>query len=197
ARVMVAMGGAEDALYLLDRLLAAAEAQGRVRSVIEALTVRASALHSQGYTGPAWQSLERALVLAAPERFVRTFADEGDPIADLLQAIYSDPQPRHRAVTHIPQDYLSTLLSALGRIPGPAAGSGQYSRTSQPLPEPLTPREMAVLRLMSAGMSNGQIAEELVIGVGTVKTHALGIYGKLDARNRTQAVARAREMRLI
>ncbi|HVG00630.1 MAG TPA: LuxR C-terminal-related transcriptional regulator, partial [Chloroflexia bacterium] len=198
ARVMVAQGNADHALYLLDRLLASAEAQGRVRSVIEALTVRVAALHSQGRADGARQSLERALALAAPERFVRTFADEAGPIADLLAAIYSDRPPRRRSVIHIPEDYLSTLLSALGRIPGEAPGHARYPRAPQAmLPEPLTPREMAVLRLMSNGMSNGQIAEELVIGVGTVKTHALGIFGKLDARNRTQAVARARELGLL
>jgi LuxR family maltose regulon positive regulatory protein len=198
ARVMVAQGNADDALYLLDRLLASAETQGRVRSVIEALTVRATALHSRGHTDLARQSLERALALAAPERFVRTFADEVGPIADLLEAIYSDHQRPRRAVTHIPGDYLPTLLSALGRTPGPASHTGHHPRAPhRPLPEPLTPREMAVLRLLANGMSNGQIAETLVIGVGTVKTHALGIYGKLNARNRTQAVARAREMGLI
>ncbi|HYP20683.1 MAG TPA: LuxR C-terminal-related transcriptional regulator, partial [Chloroflexia bacterium] len=198
ARVMVAQGHADDALYLLDRLLTSAEAQGRGRSVIETLTVRAAALHSQGRADAARQSLERALALAAPERFVRTFADEGGPIADLLEAVYSDRQPRRRSVTHIPEDYLSTLLSALGRIPGEAPGHTRYPGAPQDLLlEPLTPREMAVLRLMSNGMSNAQIAEELVIGVGTVKTHALGIYGKLDARNRTQAVARARKLGLL
>lgn len=198
ARVMVSQGNADDALYLLDRLLTSAEAQGRARSVIEALTVRAAALHSQGRTDGARQSLERALVLAAPERFVRTFADEGGPIADLLEAVYSDRQHRRNVVTHIPEDYLSTLLSAFGRIPVEAPGHTRYPGVPQELlPEPLTPREIAVLRLMSNGMSNAQIAEELVIGVGTVKTHALGIYGKLDARNRTQAVARARELRLL
>jgi LuxR family maltose regulon positive regulatory protein len=198
ARVMVAQGNSEDALYLLDRLLAAAEAQGRTRSAIEALTVRASALQAQGRSDRARHSLEQALSLAAPERFVRMFADEGSPIADLLEAIYADRHLQRRSGTHIPKDYLQTLLSAFGRLPADVAANGRHSRAQRNvLPEPLTPREMAVLRLMSAGMSNSQIAAELVVGVGTVKTHALGIYGKLNARNRTQAVARARELGLI
>ncbi|HEY0072308.1 MAG TPA: LuxR C-terminal-related transcriptional regulator, partial [Chloroflexia bacterium] len=198
ARVMLALGNADDALYLLDRLLAAAEAQGRMRSVIEALTLQAAAFQLQKRSDRAQHALERALVLAAPERFVRTFADEGSPIGDLLEAIYFDQQHHRRSVTRIPQDYLTTLLSALDRLPNETLGKGRYSRMqSGLLPEPLTPREMAVLRLMSAGLSNGQIAGELVIAVGTVKTHAVGIYGKLDARNRTQAVARARELGLI
>jgi LuxR family maltose regulon positive regulatory protein len=197
ARVMIAQGNADDALYLLDRLMSSAEAQGRTRSIIEILTVRATALQSQGRTDRARHELERALVLAAPERFVRTFADEGTPIGDLLEATYSD-RHRHRSVIHIPEDYLMTLLSALGRLPREDSVNGRYSRTANNLlPEPLTPRELAVLRLMSAGMSNSQIADELVISVGTVKTHAIGIYGKLDARNRTQAVARARELGLF
>jgi LuxR family maltose regulon positive regulatory protein len=198
ARVMVAQGNTDDALYLLDRLLPAAEAQGRMRSVIEALTVQATAFQAQGRSDRARYSLERALSLAAPERFVRIIADEGSPIADLLEAIYSERHVRRRAGTHIPEDYLRTLLSAIGRMPDGGPVGGWYSRPqANVLPEPLTPREMAVLRLMSAGMSNSQIADELVVGVGTVKTHALGIYGKLNARNRTQAVARAREVGLI
>lgn len=198
ARVMIAQGNSDDALHLLDKLLAAAEAQGRARSAIEMLTLRASAFHARGRADRARHSLERALSLAAPERFVRTFADEGTPIADLLEAIYSDARHRRRSVIHIPEDYLLTLLSALGRRPAGDMANRSYPRTPDyPLPEPLTPREMAVLRLMSAGMSNSQIADELVVAVGTVKTHAVGIYGKLNARSRTQAVARARELGLI
>ncbi|MEA2574641.1 MAG: hypothetical protein QOH93_1939 [Chloroflexia bacterium] len=198
ARVMVAQGNTDDALYLLDKLLSAAEAQGRMRSAIEALTIQATSFQAQGRTERARHSLERALSLAAPERFVRMFVDEGAPIADLLEVIYSDRQPRHRAGTHIPEDYLRTLLSAFGRLPEDFTGNGRHSHPARNLlPEPLTPREMAVLRLMSAGMSNSQIADELVVTVGTVKTHALGIYGKLNARNRTQAVAYAREVGLI
>jgi LuxR family maltose regulon positive regulatory protein len=178
--------------------MSAAEAQGRTRSAIEALTVRAAALYVQGRPDLARHSLERALSLAASERFVRTFADEGTPIADLLEAIYSDRRQLRRSGAHIPEDYLLTLLSAVGRLPVNVPGNGRHSPgAGNLLPEPLTPRETAVLRLMSAGMSNSQIADELVVAVGTVKTHALGIYGKLNARNRTQAVARARELGLI
>ncbi|HEX8600818.1 MAG TPA: LuxR C-terminal-related transcriptional regulator [Chloroflexia bacterium] len=198
ARVMVALGNTDDALYLLDRLLTAAEAQGRMRSVIEALTIQATAFQAQGRSDRARHSLERALFLAAPERFVRIIVDEGSPIVERLEAIYSERHARSRAGTHIPEDYLHALLSAVGRTPDDVPGNGRYSRPqANLLPEPLTPREMAVLRLISAGMSNGQIADELVVAVGTVKTHALGIYGKLNARNRTQAVARARELGLI
>ncbi|HEX8230652.1 MAG TPA: LuxR C-terminal-related transcriptional regulator [Chloroflexia bacterium] len=198
ARVMVALGNTDDALYLLDRLLQAAEAQGRMRSVIEALTIQARAFQAQGRSDRARHSLERALSIAAPERFVRIIIDEGSPIGDLLEAIYSERHARSRAGTHIPEDYLHTLLSAVGRMPDGLPSNGRYSRPqANLLPEPLTLREMAVLRLMSAGMSNSQIADELVVAVGTVKTHALGIYGKLNARNRTQAVAHARELGLI
>nr|MDQ5824326.1 LuxR C-terminal-related transcriptional regulator [Chloroflexota bacterium] len=198
ARVMVAQGNTDDALYLLDRLLPAAEAQGRMRSVIEALTIQATAFQAQGRNDRARHSLERALSLAAPERFVRIIVDEGSPIGDLLEAIYSERHVRRRVGIHIPEDYLRPLLSAAGRMPEGVSGGGWYSRPqANVLPEPLTSREMAVLRLMSAGMTNRQIADELVVGVGTVKTHALGIYGKLNARNRTQAVARARELGLI
>jgi LuxR family maltose regulon positive regulatory protein len=127
-------------------------------------------------------SLEHALRLAEPEGYVRRFADLGLPMARLLQ------EARTRQVM---PDYVETLLEAFGAevsLPEPFGGA---------LPEPLTDREQEVLELMAAGLTNREIAEQLVISPGTVKKHTGNIYGKLDVGSRTEAAARARELDLL
>ena len=110
------------------------------------------------------------------------FLDEGAPMMELLR------QAGSRGVA--PQ-YVSKLLSEFDRIPRTAP------IPKQPLIEPLSERELQVLRLVAAGKSNLEIAAELVLAVGTVKAHNSNIYGKLGVRSRTQAVARARELNLL
>jgi LuxR family maltose regulon positive regulatory protein len=139
--------------------------------------------------------LERALSLAEPEGYVRTFVDEGMPMAALL---------RKAAAGGLYPDYVDKLLAALESeikderktpssspspvIPGPG---------SSPLVEPLSGREIEVLRLIAAGLSNREIADELFLAIGTVKKHINNIFGKLNVRKRTQAVARARELGML
>ena len=96
---------------------------------------------------------------------------------------------RLRAKGGDPKEYVLPILSAFGESSRPS--------TSQPLVEPLSERELDVLRLVAEGMSNGEIAERLVVSVGTVKTHVHSIIDKLGVRSRTQAVARARELALF
>jgi DNA-binding CsgD family transcriptional regulator len=134
----------------------------------------------QGERPQALIALEHALRLAEPEGYVRLFADLGLPLARLLQAAQA------RAVL---PDYVAALLAAFGEgLPSPAL---------EPLPEPLTAREQEVLELLAAGLTNRQIAEQLVISPQTVKKHTGNIYGKLGVTNRTEAVARAREVGLL
>ena len=126
--------------------------------------------------------LERALRLAEPEGYVRRFADLGLPLARLLQEVHS------RGVM---PDYVEKLLAACG-------ADLTLSTPAVPiLPEPLTPREQEVLELLAAGLTNREIAEQLVISPQTVKKHTGGIYGKLGVRSRTEAAARARELDLL
>jgi LuxR family maltose regulon positive regulatory protein len=185
ARALIAKGDApalERALALLQRLLAAAEEAGRAGITIEALALHALAHWSSGERAQALTSLERALRLAEPEGYVRLFADLGLPMARLLQ------EARVRAVL---PEYVEQLLAACGGGPAFAA------HAAAPLPEPLTPREQEVLRLIAAGLTNREIAASLVVSSETVKKHTSSIYGKLGVGNRTEAAARARELDLL
>jgi LuxR family maltose regulon positive regulatory protein len=192
ARLLIAQGRAEDALSLLGRMLSAAEEGGRVRSVIEACVLASLAHQAAGDTARALAVLDRALTLAAPEGFVRIFADAAAPMASLLTLLRHG---RARSGGGYPAAYLDTLLAALGH--GTAPPTWRNGHGAGPLIEPLTAREQDVLRLIAAGLSNREIAQRLVIGLGTVKTHVLGIYGKLGVHSRTQAVALARELDLL
>jgi LuxR family maltose regulon positive regulatory protein len=203
ARVWIAQaasGSAGDrlpsALDLLDRLLADAVAKARRASVLEVLVVQALALAAQGNDPAAQVALGRALTLAAPEGYVRRFLDEGVPLRVLLEAV--DPAT-------VPTGYVPALLAAFAAEPGAGTGGPRVfplplpapppSRTA--LPEPLSERERAVLRLIADGQSNAEVAQTLVIALSTVKTHTNSIFGKLGVTSRTQAVARARDLQLI
>lgn len=191
-RVLMAEGRLTEALGILGWLLETAEAANANGYVIEILILQALTLQAQGKIDQALNSLERALVLAEPEGYVRIFVGEGAPMAALLQA----------AVSHgILSGYVNKLSVALG---AEMKGEGQAEVTpslsvsgSSSMVEPLSEREVEVLRLVAAGKSNREIADELFLAVGTVKKHLNNIYGKLGVRRRTQAVARARELDML
>jgi len=176
----------QDALLLLDRLLEDAETKARVGSVLEILIVRALALEAQGDRTSALSTLERDLVLAAPEGYIRLFVDEGSPMLVLLLHAYA----RSRV-----SGYIATLVSTYGEqvisdfplsSPGPS-----------PLAEPLTERERDVLRLLLEGASNREIARRLVLSVNTVKRHVYNLCGKLGVQSRAQAIIHARDLNLL
>lgn len=171
---------ATSALGLLDRLLEAARGR-RGGSVLEVLLLRALAFRAVGDTEAALTSLAESLALAEPEGYVRLFTSEGEPMRELLRAAVA------RGVSTA---YATRLLAALGDAVPPAEGGVA-------LPEPLTAREVEILRLIAAGMRNQEIADALVISVATVKRHIANAYGKLGVDHRTEAVARANELRLI
>jgi LuxR family maltose regulon positive regulatory protein len=145
--------------------------------------IEVRALQAMAATTPtdALYFLEDALKEAQAEGFIHTFVDKGEPMKVLLD--------RLRAQRGELKEYVRTILSAFGETGRPS--------TSQPLVEALSEREMDILRLVAEGMSNGEIAERLVVSVGTVKTHVHSIIEKLGVRSRTQAVARARELALF
>jgi LuxR family maltose regulon positive regulatory protein len=178
---------------LLDNLAQKAEAEKRAGSLIEILTLQSIALQAQGEVDQALATLERALSLAEPEGYVRTFVDEGEPMTKLL---------RLAASRGIAKKYVKKLLASFHR-PTPNVESQHKVLSAEgaiappPLVEPLSKRELEVLQLIVAGMSNREIAEKLFIGEGTVKTHINNIYSKLDVQSRTQAIARARELKLL
>jgi LuxR family maltose regulon positive regulatory protein len=182
ARVLLAgyaagQGSVQEATQLLERLLDAAEKGQRTGSVIEILVLQALAHQARDDTPAALASLRRAVTLAEPEGYVRIFADEGPPMASLLRAA---------AKQGIARNYVRRLLAAVTKD-APA---------SQGLIEPLSERELDVLRLLGTDLDGPEIARELIVSLNTVRTHTKNIYAKLGVNNRRAAVRRAMELDL-
>ena len=158
--------------------------------MIEVLMLQAVALKAQGRQAEALAALERALALAEPEGYARVFIDQGEAMAALLSQVDILPAYVGRLLAALENE--TTAEQRTTEEPALSPGLDQSS-----LVEPLSERELELLRLIAAGMTNRAIAESLMVSVNTVKTHARSIYGKLGVRNRTQAAARARELGLI
>ena len=193
ARILLAQDRPGQALALLDRLHAAAEAQDRTGSLIETGALRALALAATGDEAGAVTALAGTLLLACPQGHVRVFADEGPLMAALLSRLIAAQRTGSgfRAAAEVPLGYLARLQRAFG--------PGRPARDSVPsgIVDPLTSRELEVLEMLAAGRSNQAIAGELVVTLDTVKKHVGHVLGKLGAANRTEAVARARELNLL
>jgi LuxR family maltose regulon positive regulatory protein len=208
--LLVAEGEHNAALALSERLLHKAEIDRRVGKVIEILALRALAFQGNRDLDQALATLERAVSLAEPEGYMRTFLDEGEPMVRLLKACRFLPlawvapgktgclrQSRRGKVEGLSKQYVEGLLLAF---------HGRRSEGSElhPLPvqaemliEPLTSRELEVLKLIEAGCANQEIADKLVISITTVKRHISNIYTKLDVTSRTQAISRGRLLSLF
>ena len=199
ARVLLAQSAPERALGLLERLDALAESQRRTGSLIQIRTLRALALQAAGDHQGAVTLLAEALALAQPEGFIRVFADEGPPMAALLRSLIGARQRGRVAATPSPgREHLHRVVQAFEPIPrGRVGSSALTARGLIGLIEPLTDRELEVLRLLAAGRRNRDIAQELVVTLETVKKHTSHIFDKLGATNRTEAVAHARRLGLI
>jgi LuxR family maltose regulon positive regulatory protein len=196
ARVLLAQRDPGPALTLLQRLLGAAASQGRIGSMIEIQALRALALAACGDRAAAVGALTEALTPACQHGYVRVFADEGAPMRALLALLPVARPDQQNAAGRIDPGYLTALLRACD----PADSVPQRIRAAAAPPglaEPLTDRELEVLRLLAAGKSNQRIAYDLVVALDTVKKHVTHVLGKLGAANRTEAVARARELGLI
>jgi LuxR family maltose regulon positive regulatory protein len=175
-------GCLDQADRLLTRLLAAAEAGGRTGTVIEILAVRALARHAVGDTPGALAALERALRLAEPEGYARVILDEGPAMTALLRAV---------AKRRAPGGYVHRLLDA-GQ---PGAEPGE--RPGRALVDPLSERELDVLRLLGSDLTGPAIARELIVSLNTLRTHTRNIYAKLGVSSRRAAVRQARELGLL
>jgi LuxR family maltose regulon positive regulatory protein len=196
-RVLLARSEPAKALSLLERLEALARSQDRNASLIQILAIRALALEASGDRAGAFDSLLEALTLARPERWIRVFADEGAPMAALLQSLArARTRDRRAAIPRTERDHLNRVIRAF-RLPSRRAGAAAVAGTPEPLIEPLTPRELEILGSLAAGRRNREIAAELVVTLDTVKRHVSHIFDKLGASTRTEAVARARELGLI
>ena len=202
ARVLIAAGKRDDVLILIANLEQTATDAGRMGSVLECLILRALAQQAHGRsTDEALMTMKQALSLAEAEGYIRIFVDEGEPMAALLGRIKVE---RGRV-----KNYASKLLAILNqadtihafgstqdRLSSPQS-LGDQPPVDQPLVDPLSERELEVLRLLNTHLSGPEIAAELIVSINTVKTHIKRIYSKLDAGNRKEAVERAKELNLL
>jgi LuxR family maltose regulon positive regulatory protein len=177
ARLLLAEGRPDQAGSLLDRLLAAARDGGRDGSVVEILLLRALARQARGDGPGARAVLLEAVAAAEPEGYVQLFADEGPPLAALLRSVPGR------------SPYLRRLLAATG-APAPA-------RPVQALADPLSERELDVLRLLGSELDGPDIARRLSVSLNTMRTHTKNIYAKLGVGSRRAAVSRAQELGLL
>jgi LuxR family transcriptional regulator, maltose regulon positive regulatory protein len=197
-RVLLAEQRPERAVGLLVRLQVLAAAQGRVGSVIEVRALQALALQATGDQAGALAALAEALILAAPEGWLRVFVDEGAPMAALLGKLAAASAKGHAAAARLPAAYVERLLAAFEHAGLPVLAPARRGGVAMAgLVVALSDRELEVLQLLAAGKPNQAIAEELVVTLETVKSHVGHILGKLGVANRTQAVARARELGLL
>jgi len=188
ARLLLAQGMRDraddriaEAADLTGRLLAAAEDGGRNGSAIDILVVQALARHARDDGSGALDSLARAVALAEPEGYVRAFIDEGPPMAALLRLAAKDRKA---------PGYVRRLLAAVVTVEG-------QTPVGQPLVEPLSERELEVLRLLGSELDGPEMARELTVSLATVRTHTRSIYAKLGVNSRRAAVRRAAELGLL
>jgi LuxR family maltose regulon positive regulatory protein len=188
-----------EATNILTPLLATAEARGWGSHVIEILMLRALTEEAQGNLAEAQTTLIRALILAEPEGYRRLFVDEGEA----MQSLLSDFQfwlTKEVPIENQPKllSYADKLLKLFPIDQQPGVQKIVIPHpSSQPLVEALSARELEVLYLVATGLSNTQIATQLIVTTGTVKTHINHIFGKLAVENRMSAVVRARELGLL
>ncbi|MGB3715372.1 MAG: LuxR C-terminal-related transcriptional regulator [Candidatus Promineifilaceae bacterium] len=184
ARILIAQGKTEEAIRLLDRLIQSAENDGRWGDLIPRLALQAIAHHAQDRTNKALTFLSQALKMAEPEGYIRTFVDLGPQMRELLQVA---------AERGIGLSFVPTLIAAFAQDvdvhPAPLV--------THPLVEPLTDREIQILRLLAARLSYREIADELYLSVNTIKWYARTIYGKLGVNSKVEAADRARELSIV
>lgn len=188
ARALILLGQNSEALGLLEALLELARQLERTDLAIEAQILQALAFQQAGEDDRASEALAGALSLAEPGGYVRIFLDEGEPMLRLL---------RKAASRGLAPAYTARLLAESGRAAPPPAEATPAASPVQTLIEPLSERELDVLRLLARGISNPGIASELCIAVSTIRSHCKSIYGKLGVHGRWEAVQRAQELGLI
>jgi len=193
ARVLLATGRLDDAATVMDRLEQLLRQEGRLGTMVSLHVMQALLAAARGQGEAAGRCLETAVSLAAGEEYVTPFLEGTPRLLKLLPA-----------VRHVAPAFVDHLLGVGSRSPvgapvASAAGAGAVAASVHQagLVEPLSERELELLRLLAAGLSNQEIADKLFIGLSTAKWHVVNILGKLGVKNRTQAVARARELNLV
>jgi LuxR family maltose regulon positive regulatory protein len=197
ARVLIAQGKPSAALAVLEPLRRQMEARGWADERLKTMVLQAVAQHLRGDKDRAAQVLGEALTLAEPGGFIRLFVDEGPPMAELLTRMNASREGGAPRV----QEYVRRLLTAFGKQEGVQPFSTAQEKRSaispQPLADPLSQRELEILRLVAGGLSNREICERLFLALDTVKGHNRRIFDKLQVQRRTEAIARARELDLL
>jgi LuxR family maltose regulon positive regulatory protein len=202
ARVFITRNKLDEAICLLSGLEESAHSGGRQGRLIEIMLLKALALQKIGKNAQANLTLTKGLTMAQPSGYVRLFLDEGQSVRVLLAQWLA-----HNSSSPL-RDYATYLLSQFDAEPQvvPAAQeqvsplsdpSSRLRQSGQVLVEPLSRRELEVLQLMALGKTNQEIAGKLIVAPGTVKAHTASIYRKLDVSNRTEAVARARQLGIL
>jgi LuxR family maltose regulon positive regulatory protein len=190
AHFLIVQKRSEEAIPLLERLTGSAAAGDRNGELIAYLSLQALACYNSGQCDQALSHIARALALAEPEGYIRTFIDLGPGMHELLQLA---------ARKEVDHSYTTKLLSAFPSKP--TTEQSVRASQSRPTPElqidPLNDREVQILRLLSARLSNREIGEELYLSVNTVKWYARNIYDKLGVANRREAASRANELGIL
>ncbi len=203
AKLMLAQNRPGDVLALLDPLLPGMEREGRIEVVIQIQVLRALAFQATGHPEQALKTLEHALTLAEPSGYIRTFADEGERMRSLIARMLTSEDfrnPLFRGLQIVNQklcSYADRLLAAFDHAPSLRSPRAEIRHLQSEIVEPLSEREIEVLRLLAAGQSNPEIAQALYVAVSTVRSHAKSIYGKLNVHGRWEAVQRAKELGLL
>jgi len=188
ARTRLAEGSFTGVHEMLERLLALAESQKRTGSVIEILLTQALAHQAQGDQPQALAALERALILTEPEGYIRTYVDEGEAMQALLE--------KHLSNRDL-SDYVERILAVFPQSTLPQNQKSKIANRQSEIVEPLSEREMEVLKLLRGELSGPEIAERLIVSLNTLRTHTKNIFNKLGVNNRRAAVRRAEELDLF
>ncbi len=191
ARVHLAQGDPAAALAVLEPYRQHVEDKGWEDERLKVMILEAVALDARGEKEDAVQRVSEALALAEPGGFIRSFVDEGPPMAQLIS---------EAAARGILRAYTAKILAAFegeGQAGIEKMKGGPAATPSMPLIEPLSGRELEILRFIAKGLSNQVISERLFLALSTVKGHNRKIFDKLQVKNRTEAVARARELGLL
>ena len=206
ARVLIATGKSDreagsldEATRLLGRLLQAAETGGRLGSAIQILLLQALAFQAQDNLPHALAALERALALAEPEGYVRIFVDEGEPMRMMIADFRFSMEKQMSSSAHDQFGYTSKLLAAftpsVNKQSKPAlAASASAKNPISEMVEPLSERELEVLKLLRSELSGPEIAQQLIVSLNTLRTHTKNIFIKLGVNDRRAAIRRAEDL---
>lgn len=200
-RMLLAQEKFEEALALLQKMQRAAETGGWRHYEITFLVLQVVAYKGCGKTPQALDALQRSLALAEPEDYIRTFLDEGAAMVELLRQFVREQQKENQTeASRVLQNYALKLLAAFPPEVVPAAVQTHKASVALPasyLVDPLSERELEILKLVAEGLTNHEIGRKLFLATSTVKRHLNNIYAKLDVHSRTQAVAKGKELKIL